>query len=40
MISILLKALKVLKNKDYTSENTFRLNVNQMKKLILKSKLL
>ena len=34
------KGIKSTKNKDYTSENTFRLNVNQMKKLILKSKLL
>jgi UDP-N-acetylglucosamine 4,6-dehydratase/5-epimerase len=31
---------KSIKNKDYTSENTLRLNVDQMKKLISKSKLL
>ena len=34
------KGIKSIKDKDYTSENTFRLNVAQMKKLILKSKLL
>ena len=34
------KGTKSIRNKDYTSENTLRLNVNQMKKLILKSKLL
>jgi UDP-glucose 4-epimerase len=34
------KGTKSIRNKDYTSENTLRLNVNQMRKLILKSKLL
>ncbi len=34
------EGIKSKKNKDYTSENTLRLNVNQMQKLILKSKLL
>ena len=34
------KGIKSIKNKDYTSENTLRLNVDRMKKLILKSKLL
>ena len=34
------EGIKSTKNKDYTSENTLRLNVNQMQKLILKSKLL
>ncbi len=34
------EGIKSKKNKDYTSENTFRLNANQMQKLILKSKLI
>ena len=34
------QGIKSIKNKDYTSENAFRLNVDQMRKLILKSKLL
>lgn len=34
------KGIKIKKYKDYTSENTFRLNNEQMKKLIIKSKVL